>query len=87
MTNSTYKGVIVNFDEDYDLRVLSVIDNLTDFDRENLISIHEREASLFVELKKPADKRTRLTIDEEFCVADNDGYDYFNIVEVTCELK
>lgn len=40
---SVYRGVIVCWDEDHDTRVLNLIDDMTERDRENLVAIHERE--------------------------------------------
>jgi predicted LPLAT superfamily acyltransferase len=41
---SVYKGVRVLWDEDYDHRVLSVVDSISPEIRKSLVAIHERKA-------------------------------------------
>ena len=43
---SVYNGVIVLWDEDFDTRVLQVIDDMPDYERCALFAIHEHEAGV-----------------------------------------
>lgn len=43
---STYNGVIVIWDEDYDTRVLGFIDTLSPAVRSNLLTVHEHEGTI-----------------------------------------
>lgn len=43
---SIYKNLCVIWDDDFDHRVLDVIDNIPDFDQGELVAIHEHEGGL-----------------------------------------
>ncbi len=60
-----HRGVIVLWDEDYDARVLDIIDGLNNFVRDGLVAIHEHKGQCFMFWSTDVGDETKSTIEFE----------------------
>jgi hypothetical protein len=45
---TAYRGVLILWDEDYDTRVVDLLDGMTDAERRELVAVHENEGCVFL---------------------------------------
>ena len=76
---SLYRGVLVQWDEDQDRRILTWIDSLSESDRENLIIAQEHKASLSLRWKWAVPEG--LEENKALDIPDKEGGSFWNIAE------
>ena len=79
---SIYRGIMVQWDEDHDERVLDIIDNMFQHHRNSLLVVQEHEGTISFVWNEAIPKPYR----EGMTVRPNDG-DYWSIIHSSCLPK
>lgn len=81
---SIYRSVLVNWDEDYDARILDFIDDMTEEDRFYLLATHEHEGGIWFIWNGPAPKAYE-KIDQGVATRSGDHWSIMESVELNSD--